>query len=218
MKADFTESFRVYTLVREMVISGEFLPGEKLTEQYISDMLNTSRYTVKLALSKIEEEGLAERDPYRGYTVSKLDIGESLELLEARALVEGLIGRIVAVKATEEDLQHLRKILDEMHKSEEMKDYNTYSKLNTIFHETIYAASRNPGLSKVVSNLKTRIIRYQYKIAYIPGRTSMSIEEHEKIYRALASHDPDLATNAMTQHVLSVRKTVEDYNKLLEVA
>lgn len=216
--ANFTEAYRVFVGVREMILSGEFLPGEKLTEEYISNLLDTSRYTVKLALSKVEEEGLVVHDPYKGYTVSKLDLGDSLELLEARALIEGLIGRIAAVRITEEEIEKLKNILREMRKTSNEKDFHAYSKLNTVFHETIYASSRNEGLTKIVSNLKTRVIRYQYKIAFIPGRTEKSLEEHEEMLNALASHDSAWASEAMRKHVLSVRETVQNYNKLLEVA
>ncbi|MEM0134861.1 MAG: GntR family transcriptional regulator [Thermoplasmatales archaeon] len=215
--ADFTESYRVFIQIRELIMSGEYLPGEKLTEQYISDLFNTSRYTVKIALSKIEEEGLVKLDPYKGYTVAKIDLAESIELLEARALIEGLIGRIAAVKITENEIRKLREILQDMRNSVEEKDFHTYSKLNTLFHETIYAATKNNGLLKVVSNLKTRVIRYQYKVAYIPGRTPKSLEEHERILNALENHDSEKASEAMQKHVLSVKQTIEEYHKLLEV-
>ena len=74
-----TEMERVFQQIKTKIAEGEFLPGERLTEQYLSDTLETSRYTVKLALTKLEENGVVKQTPYKGYVVSRISLEESVE-------------------------------------------------------------------------------------------------------------------------------------------
>jgi DNA-binding GntR family transcriptional regulator len=216
MDAIPTEMERVFQQIKTKIAEGEFLPGERLTEQYLSDTLETSRYTVKLALTKLEEIGVVKQTPYKGYVVSRISLEESVELLKARGLIEGLIGSISAQKITDKEISELEKILFEMNKAIRETNYDEYSKLNTQFHNVIYRSTKNASLADIAMRLKMRIIRYQYKISYIPGRADTSIREHEEIFKALKLHNSELSGKLMTDHVNSVLQSIlSNYNLMV---
>ncbi|HUF91581.1 MAG TPA: GntR family transcriptional regulator, partial [Candidatus Limnocylindria bacterium] len=58
--------------LRERIVSGAFLPGERLTEEALADLLSISRGTVRSALQKLTFEGLVKQMPYRGWKVPRL--------------------------------------------------------------------------------------------------------------------------------------------------
>ena len=211
-----TEMERVFQQIKTKIAEGEFLPGERLTEQYLSDTLETSRYTVKLALTKLEENGVVKQTPYKGYVVSRISLEESVELLKARGLIVGLIGSISAQKITDKEISELEKILFEMNEAIREANYDEYSKLNTQFHNVIYKSTKNTSLADIAMRLKMRIIRYQYKISYIPGRADTSIREHEEIFKALKLHNSELSGKLMTDHVNSVLQSIlSNYNLMV---
>ena len=56
------------------IVSGKLPAGERLTEEALSQEYGISRTPVRDALSRLENDGLIERLPSRGYQVKKLDL------------------------------------------------------------------------------------------------------------------------------------------------
>ena len=65
--ADATsQTDRVILTLREMLLRGEFRPGERLAELTLVPRLNASRTPVRLALDRLAHEGLLEAMPGGG--------------------------------------------------------------------------------------------------------------------------------------------------------
>jgi DNA-binding FadR family transcriptional regulator len=60
------------------------------------------------------------------------------------------------------------------------------------------------------------LIRYQFRTILVPGRNQASYEEHERIYEALKSKDETAAEEAVRNHIVNVRETINNnYQYLL---
>ena len=54
---------------------------------------------MRTALARLEQEGLVEHERHRGARVRLVDEREAVEILEARAVLEGLAARQAATRA-----------------------------------------------------------------------------------------------------------------------
>tara|TARA_R110002020_G_scaffold57090_24_gene157449 strand:- start:2279 stop:3022 length:744 start_codon:yes stop_codon:yes gene_type:complete len=91
-----SQSVKAILGIRDLVFSGDVLPGERLSEITISEQLGLSRTPVRAALARLEQEGILEMIPSGGYAVrsfTEADIGDAIEL---RGVLEGTAARLAA--------------------------------------------------------------------------------------------------------------------------
>jgi DNA-binding GntR family transcriptional regulator len=167
------------------------------------------RSAVRSALVRLDQEGLVTLEPNRGARVRLISDREALEIEEVRATLEGLLARRAAELATAEDLADLKLVIVEMRGRVASGDAIGYSELNGRFHQRIWAAADHPTARRLVGGLKSQSIRFQYQTILRPGRTERSLAEHEAIFAALKSHDPDAAESAMREHLQEVLDTLK---------
>src|SRR6516164_2816173 len=70
----------VHALLRERIVSGGLMPGNRLQDVQLAAELGVSRTPVREALLRLEGEGLVESDPNRGFFVAPLSRKEVLEI------------------------------------------------------------------------------------------------------------------------------------------
>ena len=85
-----------YEALREAIVRGDIAPDARLVEADISASFAMSRGAVRTALIRLEQEGLVVREPHRGARVRKVSDEEAVEILQARAVLEGLAVRQTA--------------------------------------------------------------------------------------------------------------------------
>ncbi|MEM4975324.1 MAG: GntR family transcriptional regulator [Sulfolobaceae archaeon] len=203
------KSEMIYERIKEDIQKGKYLPGQRLAEEYLAKEYNASRNTIRVALARLEKDGLVTKTT-SGTIVSFVDANEALQILEIREILEGYLTRLAARKIKEKELENLERILNEMREVIEKKEYYKYSQLNEDFHNIIYEASGNKVGIELIKSLKLRIIRLQYLTALLPGRANASIMEHEQILNALRNHNEDEAERAARLHVANVREVIKN--------
>src|SRR5256885_501140 len=108
--------------LREAIVTGRFQPNEHLVETDLSRMMGVSRSAIRTALARLEQEGLVQHVRYRGSRVRLVDKREAVEILEARAVLEGLVARHAAERADADDIAALGGILEEMRRLLDLGD------------------------------------------------------------------------------------------------
>ena len=191
-------------VLREAILKGELLPGQRLVEKDLSTRFGLGRAAIRAALAKLEQEGLVESAPYRGAWVRVISKEEAVEILEARMVLEGLAARHAAKRAAKEDISKLWGILSEMEVRYERRDFLGMSELNRLFHQTLVEISNHRTAQRLIETLRAQGVRYQFRTALVPGRPEKSLEEHRRIVEALASHNEDDAEAAMREHLRNV--------------
>lgn len=197
-----------YHKLREAIVSGRFLPNERLVEASVATQLEAGRTAVRAALVRLDQEGLVVLEPNRGARVRLISDQEALEIEEVRATLEGMLARRAATRAKPADLRGLKQVIVEMRERVEEGDAVGYSELNVSFHQRIWAAADHPTASRLVGGLKSQGIRFQFHTIMRPGRTERSLSEHEAIFSALKAHDGDAAETAMLEHLAEVLDTL----------
>lgn len=197
-----------YEDLRRAIVSGDLLPGGRLLEEELSARLGIGRAAVRTALVRLEHDGLVERERNRGARVRRVTDGEAVEILEARAALEGLAARHAALNADDAGIEELRRIIDEMRRLREAGDLLGVSSANARLHGQILELSGHETAKRLSQTLASQIVRFQYRTVLLPGRADRSCAEHSAIVEAIAARDSDAAERAMRRHLLNVAQAL----------
>ena len=198
-----------YLKLRNEIVSGRFHPNERLVEADLARLLGAGRNAIRAALVRLDQEGLVVLEPNRGARVRLVSDREALEIEEVRVILEQMIIRHAALRVTAADLRDLRRSLSEMRERLRQGNPLGYSELNAEFHQRIWTIADHGTAGRLLANLKSQSIRFQFRTILRPGRTERSLQEHEQIVEALASRDPDASEAAMRQHLSQVVQTLQ---------
>jgi DNA-binding GntR family transcriptional regulator len=197
-----------YETLREAIVTGRLRPNERLVEADLVASLGVRRTAVRAALARLAHEGLVEHERNRGAKVRLVGEQEAVEILETRAVLEGLIARKAAERATPKDVEELRAIVDEMRGRLEHGDLLGSSEPNIRLHAAIQRISEHSTVARVVATLNSQLVRFQYRTILQPGRPEDSLAEHRAIVDAIAAKDGDAAEAAMRRHLSQVTETL----------
>ena len=100
---------RVYKVIKDLIVSGQFSAGERLVEARIAEQINTSRTPVREALHILEREGLLESEPRVGYRIKSILWEEVEEICEIRRVNETLAAGWAMNRITQQDIEKLQK-------------------------------------------------------------------------------------------------------------
>ena len=200
-----------YEDLRKAIVSGELLPGERLLEEDLSAKLGLGRAAVRMALVRLEHDGLVERERHRGARVRRVSESEAVEILEARAALEGLAARHAARNADETAVDELRAILAEMRELRGRGDLLGVSDANARLHSRILEVSHHETATRLSQTLSSQLVRFQYRTVLLPGRPESSYAEHTEIVEAIAAHDPVAAEQAMRRHLSRVAEALRSH-------
>ena len=143
-----------------------------------------------------------------------LDEQEIIDMMYVQSILLQEASRLAAIHATEEELQELLEIQEEM---ETMKfEKEEANKKDREFHTLIAKASHNKTLLAHVTDIYDKINHFWYAISFRPERYPFSIKEHKEILSAIIMHEPDQAANCNKIHFaasfVSNRKKIREFN------
>ena len=193
-----------YRALRDAIVSGELLPSERLVEEDLSRRLGIGRAAVRMALVRLEHDGLVEHERHRGARVRRVSEEEAVEIIEVRAALESLAARRAAERATAQDVRDLRAILRAMRAHRERGDLMAVSDANAALHRRILEISGHETVRRLSGTLMSQIVRFQYRTVLLPGRSDRSLREHTAIVQAIAAANGDMAERAMRRHLSQV--------------
>lgn len=206
---------KVYQSIREEIMNGHFSPAENLRELDLATEYQVSRNTIKKALLMLDREGLVTIETNKGAKVRSYSLKEVLEFLEFRQVLEGFICRTAVPCFTQQDIDELFEILNQMERCKKQEQLVTYSQYNQKFHAKIFEVCPNRTAVEVTQNLKNQMRKYNTKTILIPSRPDQSYSEHTTIAQAIRAGDADAAEAAMKTHMKNVRDVFYNNSKLL---
>jgi GntR family transcriptional repressor for pyruvate dehydrogenase complex len=205
--------------IRSMIQSGELKPGDRLpTEPQLAAQIGLSRSGVREAVKVLESArvldvrrgdgtyvtSLAPRLLLEGLglAVELLQDDTLLEVMEVRRVLEPAATGIAALRMSDDDLDALARILDDMRAAAD--DHEKLILFDTAFHRTVVAATGNETLTSLLEGLSGRTVRARVWRGLIENKAAhTTVEEHHAIYVALRSRDQLLAQAAALLHVNS---------------
>src|SRR5262245_20487197 len=208
--------------VKQLIAEGRFKSGDRLPrERELAQKFVVSRTSVREARRALESLGLIEIRPGEGTFVREVSIDALVgplalvmtsqreaigELFEARRVLEPAIAALAASRATPEELQEMRRILDDQ--AREIASGKTGLAQDAAFHAAIGTAAHNRAITRIVHALMDLLTQSREESLTIPGRPTRSHQDHLQILRAIERRDAAAAHQAMLDHVIAVEALV----------
>ena len=142
-----TQSNQLAQQLEEMIFSGQLRPGEKLDEVTIASEFGVSRTPVREAIQRLVATGMVEVRRRKGTIVTQLTMPRLIGMIEMMAEMDVMAARLAARRATSEERDALRGILQRARSS--VGDQQGYTRLNREFHWSLYSATHNQYLEDV---------------------------------------------------------------------
>ena len=192
----------VFNTLRDAILTGKLVPGERLMETQLAEKLGVSRTPVREALRMLELENLVELVPRKGAQVLDMSEKDIVNILEVRSALEGLATSVACKKMSKEDLQQLKNMEVDFEKAVAENDVEHFVDIDEDFHDLIFAATENDKLINIFRNLRIQLYRYRMAQAK-NNETSMStiVAHHRSIIRAIENHDAEEGASIAQGHI-----------------
>lgn len=204
-------SERAYELLKQEIISGNLVPGEKLDIYELAEKMRISRTPVKDAINRLAHQGLVTIRNRRATFVSTIEEERIRELFDIRLMME-LWGAARACRERESvGLERLDEILNECEPlvSESAAfDYERFNEYDMEFHLYFIDAARNAELRKLYQSLNVHIqaMRVYWRQARRPALESHN--EHIAIFKSLCQGEVEKVKGSLTTHIIRSRDDV----------
>jgi GntR family transcriptional repressor for pyruvate dehydrogenase complex len=206
----------------QLIDEGKLKAGDRLpSERELAETFRVSRSSVREAIKTLENEGLVVTRPGSGTFLTTVNVeaiipslasllsrGKDalIDLFEMRCLVEPSIAALAAERATPADILRLKEICTEQ--AQQIDREHSAVDSDAAFHLTIGLATHNAALQRLVASIVEILKPVREKSLQTSGRAQKSLASHRAILVAIERHDPELARQAMQQHIQAVEENV----------
>ncbi|MBR1175319.1 GntR family transcriptional regulator [Bradyrhizobium sp. KB893862 SZCCT0404] len=192
-----SEKPNYYRLIRELIVSGALVPNERLIENDLAQRFGTNRANIRIALSRLDQEGLVSCEPNHSARVRVVEKDEALQIFETRGALERLVAEHAARNATPAQCRKMRALLDTMEKALVSQDLQAFSDETAKLRAVIWIASRHETATRLLSAVNYQLVRFRYRSITVPGRAEQSIRQFRAIVDAIEGNRPQAAQAAM---------------------
>jgi DNA-binding GntR family transcriptional regulator len=187
--------------LRDMILSLDLGPGERLTERWLETQFEGSRTPIRAALLRLETEELVRRDG-RNWMVAPIDLGEIAALAEFREPLETTAVRLACARATDSDLETVVALLDSCRPDVPREAWH---QAGTDFHVELARLSGNAFLLKAVRGVMTRLARARWLEVLTEASREQAWAEHRRVLEFIRRRLPDDAAREAAAHVRATR-------------
>lgn len=207
IRRESTISRQIESIVRDMVLNGTLVAGERLNEVSLSESIGVSRGPLREAIQKLAGEGLLELKSHRGAFVREYKPQEIVEIYEMRIALELYAVRLVIARASDEDLADLDTVIAD-HTAQGLgtdtastpKSSGPYvAELD--FHQRMVALAGNQAISAACLEANHRLYLALSDREQSGTRKRHASGEHLDVLQALRSRDVLAATTVLEAHL-----------------
>lgn len=186
--------------IRDAIVSGGLKAGSRVSEPELAERYGISRTPIREAFRQLESEGYITVIPRRGAIVREFSPKDVEEFYAIKSTMEGFAAKLACEKLSSKELDRLKAINDKLADLAKLGDTKHFFKVHNDFHELFIKAADNEKLHELIAGLVTKFQRLRFTSLSLPGRMSISVQEHEKIIDAFRKKDADLAETLVRQN------------------
>lgn len=193
---------QIVRLIHHRIVTGDLLPGARISETEIAAAYGVSRQPVREAFIKLAEEGLLEIRPQRGTYVRKISVPAVMDARFVREAIEADVVRLLAQSANPALERELKRQI-EAQKQIIASDVHGFVPLDDEFHRTLANAAGKPFAWAVIDSLKSQMDRVR-QLSSLRLQRDTLIEHHTAIAEAIGRGNPADAEAAMRTHLREI--------------
>jgi GntR family transcriptional repressor for pyruvate dehydrogenase complex len=224
MEIEPVRSTRIYEeivrQIKNLITEGKLRSGDQLPpERDLAEQFKVSRTSVREALRTLESLGLIAIRPGGGTFVREVSVEALIEplalvilnqreavseLFEARRLLEPAIASLASLRATDDEIQEMERILEEQAK--QVAIGNTGVEQDAAFHSAIARSTHNRAILRIINALMDLLAQSREETLQTPGRATRSHQDHLRVLAAIKARDDRASRQAMLDHLVAVER------------
>jgi DNA-binding GntR family transcriptional regulator len=193
----------VYEQLKRDVAEFNLVPGDRFTENELSERLGVSRTPVRQALFRLQQEGYVEVLFRSGWRVLPFDFDQFEQLYDLRMVLE----TTAAHRLCEDGKRVDRELLDQLNgiwlvpAAERSTDTVQVAQWDEAFHCALVAAAGNAEMARVHRDVTDRIRIIRRLDFTQQARIDATYDEHAKILKAIQRKRGDQAALLLRAHI-----------------
>ena len=186
-----SQTLRATLRLRELILEGRLRGGERISELPLAAQLDVSRTPLRLALARLEHEGLLEPAPGGGFAVCSFTLAEVVDAIDLRGVLEGTAARLAAERLDDPaDLEAMHGCvaqLDAVVRPDRpaIEDFERYVELNQRFHTLLLELAANRALDAAYAGVMA--LPFASPSAFVVAQAELP-ESHRILYLAHTQH------------------------------
>jgi len=206
---DLKTTEEIHDILRNWILDGKLLPGEKLNQIKISEELNVSRTPVVKALHKLATEGMVDSFPQRGFFIHHLSLKELYDLFILRESLEKIVIQDIIDNLSEKDLARMEGVFKQFINSKGI-DIKTYRTKDRQFHNLLFELCSNKFAKRINESFQILNRTFLSGLVRPPEDT---LGEHLRIIAALKKKDKQEAILSIGDHDSTTLKRISQIMK-----
>lgn len=199
---------QAYARLKADIFDFQFLPGDRFSENEVSERLKMSRTPVREALFRLQREGYVDVSPKSGWQVRPFDFEMFEQLYDVRSVLEAAaVEKLCSIDETPL-LKELAAIWFAPEESR-ITDVPTLSMYDERFHEQLVEASGNAEMARIHHDITERI-RVIRRLEFTREmRIDVTYDEHAQILRAIIERRTSQAKELLRAHIALSKSEVK---------
>jgi DNA-binding GntR family transcriptional regulator len=181
----------VYRVLRAVILDGTVPPGGQLREAHIAADLGISRSPLREALTRLEEEGLVVKIPFRGAFVAQVSAEDVAEIASVRLCVEPYAGELAMEALRGHARAALMRTIEDLGRATDDNDIPASIDAHLRFHRLFYDLSGNSILQELWGGWENKLRLYLAVDHRSYGDVHEIVREHEGMVRCVLDGDVD---------------------------
>lgn len=199
----------VVEYIKQLIISGELNPGDRIVETRFARELGISQTPIREAMHQLSGEGIITIVPNKGPVVNELNKSDVFEIYSLRAAIEGLAIRIATQIAPQGEIDKLEAFYMTMKEKSNDDSLDSLLKSSLHIHQSIILLSRHSRLIQTYESISFQI-ELVNRILGKESTNQKEVVQHWELIEALKLRDPDNAEKVMRKHIYrSYREFIE---------
>lgn len=189
--------------LREAILTGEFVPGQRLQTADLGRRWSVSPTPLREAFQRLAVDRLLDLVPQRGARVAAISLQDAIEVHELRLVLEPLALRSSMENATDEWIVELEQAMTDLATELERSnpDRGAVEAAHRNYHQILLSGCSSAWMMRILDLLNTHVIRYWTLTAPPRRDTAAVVAEHRRIHSYVISGKTDVAVAELGAHL-----------------
>jgi DNA-binding GntR family transcriptional regulator len=202
-------SGRIADALREAIVCGDLRQGDPITQDGVAKEYSVSSMPVREALLLLAHEGMIDARPKKGFRVARMNRQDVEDIYATHGLLAGRLTARASQRLTNAEFAELAENNELIAAAIEAGSMAEVEELNWQYHRIINTAADSPKILALLKTTVNQIPKHFYTM--LGGWGQLSVDDHEKLFRALRQKDAAKAESLAAAHVAAAGRLMVDY-------
>jgi DNA-binding GntR family transcriptional regulator len=207
-----TRAESVAETLRDAILNGQYLSGERLIEVKIAQMLDVSQNTVRDALRILEGEGWVVKNPRHGVYVRNFNAADAVELCALVAALEPLVLTWALERIDKTTRADLNAMLASARRLSYVGERGQAFDQMVRFHQRIIATAQKPYAAQMLETLYNQVLLLEALREARSPRSARDLDAliagNETLFRLMDAGDTEAACQHLRDLIIQYGDTV----------